>query len=120
MYKTRFKNWDIRKNNPGKLVHISDLQRRSKPGIHLKTSPKTPRALGLPTDFEIPERLLYNVSLYLTGPYDWQSIFGKKSFQLQQLADITPVSNLSNFVFSALGISACSNTLRASRAWASC
>ena len=97
------------------------IEESPSPPMHIEASLQVPRYIKAPMDLEIPERLLYNLNVYLMGPFDtgrW-SIVGENS----SITDLSGANlrsealDLENLVHSALRVSASGNIEKASRAW---
>ena len=98
------------------------LKKQSKRSTNLDPSLQVPKCIRTPTDFAIPERLLYDVDVYLRGPFEsgrW-SIVGNKGFLQDSSHQYiqSEIVDLEAFIFSALSVSASRDIVRASRAWA--
>lgn len=88
----------------------------------LKQARQVPRRMGAPLDLEIPEQLLHDIGVYLRGSFDngqRNLVCGNGPLQNQTCGSIKyRILDLENVVLSALRVSATTDTLRASRAWA--
>ncbi|KAL9069783.1 MAG: hypothetical protein Q9157_006048 [Trypethelium eluteriae] len=96
---------------------------------HANVSLQAPRYIGSSADFDIFERLLYNVDVYIRGSFEVsrRCIISEKNGIVEASRDTLNASNanlrsealdLENLVFSALGVSGNNGIANMSRAWA--